>query len=180
MDLWRYVQTRLHPHCAGGLLDTEHAASTHLHKIETGQQADTVFGQDPLLSRRHGQASRYLNKFQDVTTKEWLSSPAGVLSWSDALHGEMCSGTTGGLIRSRFPVSTTARPSISVYEKPRTSFCACRPMSGPVENGASTIKGRRRRRGSAGAQGRRGDDSIADTDDGWTRMTARILSFTLI
>lgn len=80
MDLWRYEQTRLHPHCAGGLLDTEHAASTHLHKIETGQQADTVFGQDPLLSRRHGQASRYLNKFQDVTTKECLSSPAGVLS----------------------------------------------------------------------------------------------------
>lgn len=83
-------------HCDARTKSEHHAAWTHLYKIEAGQQADAVFGQDPLLSHRHGQAFQMSKQVPDVAGEEWLSSPwrlpRSAAAAAAALHDAVAAG----------------------------------------------------------------------------------------
>lgn len=116
-----------------------HAARTHLYKIETGQQADAVFGQDPLLSRRHVRASKYPNRSKIWRGKNGWAIP-GVLPGSGALHTAVWSRmlrTTAAHYAARAPGTQTctnlylcqreARDSVLCMSSLRAVRCRTEP-----------------------------------------------------
>lgn len=152
---------------------------THLYKIETGQQADTVFGQNPLFSRRHGRASKYPQQIRDETREEWLCSsrrPAGIRSSPCrcacsrmlGITSRSGSGDTPDPQTCTVPLSVLVRsPGLgSVHVFQRAVRYRTEPHR-PKEEGERGGGGGR----SAGAVWRGLVDSIwfwgADTDNGW-------------
>lgn len=150
-------------------LNEKHAASTHLHEIKTGEQADTVFGQDPLLSRRHGQASSDRNRSNIWRRKNgWsLLAPCGDQERSMPLCVAGMRRTTAAPDTAQTTdTQTRAALSVCLWEAPGLVLCVSTDeLSGrdrshtDGEKRGRKRKGRRGRKRGAGAMGTTANDS---------------------
>jgi len=140
----------------------KHAAWTHLHEVETWQQADTVFGQGPLLPRRHGRASEYPNgERSEMETRERGGVGSELCGRQERSMPLRAARRSGGWPVSG-PVSPLTRAALRVMTAPGLSArCARPPTSCQVETPSNTDRGREGgRRGRACAMGRNGFDSL--------------------
>lgn len=112
---------------------------THLHEIKTGQQADTVFGQGPLLSGRHGRASDHASGSGVRRRKNgWVLR--GVLAGSGALHAAARSRMLGRAAAPKRRGSPWMCPPPCVdamRPPPRLGSVLHLPMSCQVAKGAT-------------------------------------------